>query len=48
MPTTLATSYRAFIGDIAHHDDLHPYTIRAYRKELTAAAADARFRVALD
>lgn len=48
MPTTLATSYRAFIGDIAHHDDLHPYTVRAYRKELTAAAADARFRVALD
>ncbi len=42
MPTTLATTYDAFLADATHLDQLRPHTLRAYRYELAAAAHDAR------
>jgi len=42
MPTTLATTYDAFLADATHLDQLRPHTLRAYRYELAAAANDAR------
>jgi integrase/recombinase XerD len=44
----LATSFEAFLAEVAHIERLRPHTIRAYRYELAAAASDARFRGALD
>jgi len=46
--TMLATSFDAFLSDIAQVERLRPHTVRAYRYELTAAATDARFRRPLD
>ncbi len=48
MPTTLATTYDAFLADATHLDKLRPHTLRAYRYELAAAAHDARLRGPLD
>jgi len=45
---TLATSFDAFLSDMAQVDRLRPHTVRAYRYELAAAATDARFRRPLD
>ena len=39
MPTTLADHVAAFLGDMARVARLRPHTLRAYRYELTAAAA---------
>jgi integrase/recombinase XerD len=46
--TTLATSFEAFLSEIAQVERLRPHTVRAYRYELAAAAADARFTGPLD
>jgi len=48
MPTTIADCYAAFLADAAHLARLRPRTVRAYRYELAAAAADPRFGVPLD
>jgi len=45
---TLATTYDQFLADAAHLDRLRPHTLRAYRYELAAAAADSRFAVPLE
>jgi integrase/recombinase XerD len=46
--TMLAASFEAFLSEIAQIERLRPHTVRAYRYELAAAAADARFRGSLD
>jgi len=46
--TTLASSFQAFLSDIAQLDGLRPRTVLAYGYELAAAAADARFGRPLD
>jgi integrase/recombinase XerD len=46
--STLATNFEAFLSDIAQIERLRPHTVRAYRYELAAAAADVRFRRPLD
>ncbi len=43
MRPTLATTYVRFLADAAHLDRLRPHTLRAYRYELAAAAADSSF-----
>ena len=43
MRPTLATTYERFLADAAHLDRLRPHTVRAYRYELAAAAADNSF-----
>lgn len=43
MTVTLAETYPQFLDDLAHNDQLRSSTLRAYRYELAAAAADARF-----
>lgn len=48
MPTTLADCHAAFLADVAHLARLRPGTVRAYRYELAAAAADPRFAAPLD
>ena len=48
MPPTLADCYDAFLADAAHLARLRPRTVRAYRYELAAAAADPRFAAPLD
>jgi integrase/recombinase XerD len=45
---TLATTFEAFVSEIAQVERLRPHTVRAYRYELAAAAADARFHRPLD
>ena len=45
---TVATTVDAFVSDIAQVERLRPHTVRAYRYELAAAAADARFQCPLD
>ena len=45
---TLATSFEAFLSNIALVERLRPHTVRAYRYELAAAATDPRFRRSLD
>jgi site-specific recombinase XerD len=42
--STLATNFEAFLSDIAQIERRRPHTVRAYRYELAAAAADVRFR----
>jgi integrase/recombinase XerD len=46
--TTLTLSVDAFLSEIGQIERLRPTTVRAYRYELAAAAADARFRRPLD
>jgi len=41
---TLETCHEPFLGDLGHLERLRPHTLRAYRYELAAAAADPRFR----
>jgi len=41
-------TYDAFLADMRHLEQLRPGTLRAYRYELAAAAASARFAVGLD
>ncbi len=48
LPPTLADCYDAFLADAAHLARLRPRTVRAYRYELAAAAADPRFAAPLD
>jgi len=48
LVATLADRYEAFLGDAAHLARLRPRTVRAYRYELAAAAADPRFGAPLD
>lgn len=48
MPTTLTTTYDAFLADATHLDQLRPHTLRAYRYELAAAATDTRLTGPLD
>jgi len=48
MPPTLADLYEAFLTDAAHLARLRPRTVRAYRYELAAAAADPRCTGPLD
>ena len=43
MTVTLAEAYPQFLDDLAHNHQLRLNTLRAYRYELAAAAADARF-----
>lgn len=43
MTATLAETYPQFLDDLAHNNQLRPNTLRAYRYELAAAAADSRF-----
>ena len=45
---TVATSLEAFLADLGHMERLRPHTLRAYRYELAAAAADPRFAQPLD
>jgi integrase/recombinase XerD len=45
---TLATSFQAFLSEIAQLDGLRPRTVRAYGYELAAAAADGQFGLPLD
>lgn len=47
-PATLATSLEPFLADLDHLERLRPHTLRAYRYELAAAAADPRFAHPLD
>jgi site-specific recombinase XerD len=47
-PVTLATSIDDFLSDIVHLERLRPHTLRAYRYELAAAAADPRFQRPLE
>ena len=44
----MATSLEAFLADLGHMERLRPHTLRAYRYELAAAAADPRFAQPLD
>ncbi len=48
LPPTLADCYDAFLADAAHLARLRPRTVRAYRYELAAAAADPRFATPLN
>lgn len=48
MAGTLGDHYAAFLADAAHLARLRPRTVRAYRYELAAAAADPRFVGPLD
>ncbi len=48
MAATLATSFAAFLADLAHLERRRAHTLRAYRYELAAAAGDPRFGVPLD
>jgi integrase/recombinase XerD len=41
---TLETCLEPFLADLGHLERLRPHTLRAYRYELVAAAADPRFR----
>src|SRR5438270_2844285 len=41
---TLATCLEDFLADLNHLERLRPHTLRAYRYELAAAAADPRFQ----
>ena len=41
---TLETCHEPFLGDLGHLERLRPHTLRAYRYELAAAAADPRFQ----
>jgi hypothetical protein len=41
-------TFEVFLSDVAQAEHLRPNTVRAYRYELAAAAADARFRGSLD
>src|SRR5207245_7218640 len=41
---TLETCLEPFLGDLGHLERLRPHTLRAYRYELAAAAADPRFQ----
>src|SRR5438477_46142 len=43
-PPTLEMCLEPFLADLAHLERLRPHTLRAYRYELVAAAADPRFR----
>jgi len=43
-PPTLETCLEPFLADLGHLERLRPHTLRAYRYELVAAAADPRFR----
>jgi integrase/recombinase XerD len=43
-PLTLATCLESFLADLGHLERLRPHTLRAYRYELAAAAADPRFQ----
>lgn len=43
MTATLVETYAQFLDDLAHNSQLRPNTLRAYRYELAAAAADSRF-----
>lgn len=43
MTVMLAEAYPQFLDDLAHNNQLRPNTLRAYRYELAAAAADSRF-----
>ena len=45
---TVATTVDSFVSDIVQVERLRPHTVRAYRYELAAAAADARFQCPLD
>lgn len=47
-PVTLATSVDSFLAELDHLDRLRPGTLRAYRYELAAAAADPRFQGPLE
>jgi len=47
-PATLAAHLEPFLADLDHLEQLRPYTLRAYRYELAAAAADPRFAQPLD
>ena len=47
-PATLATSLEPFLADLDHLERLRPHTLRAYRYELAAAAADPRVAHPLD
>jgi integrase/recombinase XerD len=47
-PTILATSIEPFLADLDRLERLRPQTLRAYRYELAAAAADPRFTAPLD
>lgn len=46
-PATVASSLDAFLADLGHLEQLRPRTLRAYRYELAAAAADPRFQCPL-
>jgi Phage integrase, N-terminal SAM-like domain len=46
-PPTLETCLEPFLADLGHLERLRPHTLRAYRYELVAAAADPRFQRAL-
>jgi site-specific recombinase XerC len=43
-PPTLETCIEPFLADLGHLERLRPHTLRAYRYELAAAAADPRFQ----
>jgi len=43
-PPTLETCLEPFLTDLGHLERLRPHTLRAYRYELVAAAADPRFQ----
>jgi hypothetical protein len=45
---TLTMSLEGFLADLGHLERLRPHTVRAYRYELTVAAADPRFARPLD
>jgi integrase/recombinase XerD len=47
-PVTLAMTLDDFLAELGHLDRLRPHTLRAYRYELTSAAADSRFQRPLD
>jgi len=48
MPPTLPSTYEQFLADLAALSQLRLNTLRAYRYELSAAALNERFRVALN
>jgi site-specific recombinase XerD len=43
-PSTLETCIEPFLADLGHLERLRPHTLRAYRYELAAAAADPRLQ----
>jgi integrase/recombinase XerD len=47
-PVTLAACLDDFLADLHHLERLRPHTLRAYRYELAAAAADPRFQRPLE